>query len=60
MIELANTEEFDFMRQDPRFKSLLQAHRVGKVNSGEMAALFIEKPLGESEQFRQSRFVKMA
>jgi tetratricopeptide (TPR) repeat protein len=30
MIELANTAEFDFLRQEPRFKSLLQSTGLGR------------------------------
>ena len=30
MIELANTEEFDFLRQEPEFKKLLQRTGLGK------------------------------
>jgi TolB-like protein/DNA-binding winged helix-turn-helix (wHTH) protein len=30
MIELANTEEFDFLRQEPRFQSLLRQTSLGK------------------------------
>jgi hypothetical protein len=32
MIELANTEEFDFLRQEPRFQSLLQRTGLGIRN----------------------------